>query len=86
MTTSKKEATPPAEDSTTANVTPLREVKRVADAADIESLWLDPKLGDEIVSSTFHAIAVGKPKDYFRTVPIWLTGGAARSTPTRSRV
>ena len=69
MTTSKKEATPPAEESATANVTPPREVKHVADAADIESLWLDPKLGDGIVSSTWHTIAVGKPRDFFRTHP-----------------
>ena len=52
----KKEATTPdTEQSVPANVTPLREVKRVADAADIESLWLDPKLGDGIVNSTFTA-------------------------------
>jgi hypothetical protein len=69
MSTPKKEATPPAEESATANVTQLREVKHVADAADIESLWLDPKLGDGIVSSTYHSIAVGKPRDFFRTVP-----------------
>jgi hypothetical protein len=59
----KKEATPPA------NVTPLREAKQVADAADIESLWLDPKLGDGIVSSTFHTVIVGKPTGFFRTHP-----------------
>jgi hypothetical protein len=43
-------------------VTPLHEVKRVADAADIESLWEDPKLGDGIVTSTFHTVVVDKPK------------------------
>jgi hypothetical protein len=65
----KKEVTPPEAEQAPANVTPLREVKHVADAIDIENLWLDPKLGDGIVSSTFHTIAVGKPRDFFRTHP-----------------
>jgi hypothetical protein len=56
----KKATSSPAEQSAPA---------KVADAADIESLWLDPKLGDGIVSSTYHTIAVGKPRDFFRTVP-----------------
>ena len=39
------------------------------DAADIEALWLDPALGDGIVDVTYHSIAIGKPKDFFRTHP-----------------
>jgi hypothetical protein len=40
----------------------------VTDAADIESLWLDPSLGDGIVNVTYHVVPVGKPKFYFRVV------------------
>jgi hypothetical protein len=64
----KKEAQE-TEQSVPVNVAPLREVKLVADAADIESLWLDPKLGDGIVNAHFHSVAIGKPKNFFRTVP-----------------
>jgi hypothetical protein len=39
------------------------------DAADFTSLWLDPGLGDGITGTSYHAIVVGKPKDFFRTVP-----------------
>jgi hypothetical protein len=38
------------------------------DAGDIEALWFDPKLGDGIVNVSLHSVAVGKPKDFFRTV------------------
>ena len=38
-------------------------------AADIEALWLDPAMGDGITDTHFHTIPVGKPKDFFRTVP-----------------
>jgi hypothetical protein len=47
----------------TDNVTPLRPVE---DAADIESLWLDPMMGDGITDAHYHSVPVGKPKDYFR--------------------
>ena len=40
----------------------------VPDAADIEALWFDPKLGDGIIDVSLHSVAVGKPKDFFRTV------------------
>jgi hypothetical protein len=40
-----------------------------ADADDFESLWLDPGLGDGIVDANFHSVAVGKPKEFFRTHP-----------------
>ena len=40
-----------------------------ADAADFASLWLDPGLGDGITDTSFHTIVVGKPKDFFWTVP-----------------
>jgi hypothetical protein len=39
------------------------------DALDFESLWLDPALGDGIVDVNYHSIAVGRPKDFFRTHP-----------------
>ena len=45
------------------------EASKKTDAADIEALWLDPALGDGIVSSTFHSVPVGKPRNFFRTVP-----------------
>ena len=37
------------------------------DAQDIEALWLDPKLGDGITDVHWHAIPIGKPRDFFRT-------------------
>jgi hypothetical protein len=39
------------------------------DAGDINSLWLDPALGDGLVDVHYHSIPVGKPKDYFRVNP-----------------
>jgi hypothetical protein len=39
------------------------------DATDLNSLWLDPSLGDGIVNVSNHVIPVGKPKDFFRVHP-----------------
>jgi hypothetical protein len=39
------------------------------DAKDFDSLWLDPGLGDGIVDVSHHTVPVGKPRDFFRTVP-----------------
>jgi hypothetical protein len=39
------------------------------DTADINSLWLDPALGDGLVDVHYHNIPVGKPKDFFRVHP-----------------
>jgi hypothetical protein len=39
------------------------------DALDMDSLWLDPKLGDGLVDVRHHNIPVGKPKDFFRVNP-----------------
>jgi hypothetical protein len=39
------------------------------DAKDLTDLWLDPGLGDGIVEASFHNVPVGKPRDFFRTVP-----------------
>ena len=39
------------------------------DAADLDSLWLDPKLGDGLVDVSHHTIPVGKPKNFFRVNP-----------------
>jgi len=41
----------------------------VKDAADIESLWLDPALGDGITDTHWHTVPIGKPKDFFRAHP-----------------
>jgi hypothetical protein len=41
----------------------------ISDAADIEALWLDAALGDGIVNVSYHSIPVGRPRDFFRTVP-----------------
>jgi hypothetical protein len=38
------------------------------DALDIDSLWLDPKLGDGLVDVHPHKIPIDKPKDFFRVV------------------
>ena len=35
----------------------------------MDSLWLDPSLGDGLVDTHFHHVAVGKPKDFFRVNP-----------------
>lgn len=39
------------------------------DAKDFDGLWLDPGLGDGIVDVHYHNVPVGKPRDFFRTVP-----------------
>ncbi len=38
------------------------------DAEDLDSLWLDPALGDDITDIGHHKIIVDKPKNFFRTV------------------
>src|SRR5262245_27890088 len=40
-----------------------------ADAEDIASLWLDPKMGDGIVTASINSVPVGKPKPFFRVHP-----------------
>jgi hypothetical protein len=40
--------------------------KPTDDTSDIESLWLDPGLGDGITTTSNHVIPVGKPRDFFR--------------------
>jgi hypothetical protein len=39
------------------------------DTDDLEALWGDPNLGDGITGTSFHSVAIGKPKDFFRTHP-----------------
>jgi hypothetical protein len=39
------------------------------DATDFESLFRDPSLGDGITDTNFTTISIGKPKEFFRTVP-----------------
>jgi hypothetical protein len=40
-----------------------------ADASDLDSLWLDASLGDGLVDTHYHSVAIGKPKDFFRVHP-----------------
>jgi hypothetical protein len=52
------------------NPIPLKPKKVVPeDADDLNSLWLDPKLGDGLVDVHFHTVPIGKPRDYFRVNP-----------------
>jgi hypothetical protein len=37
--------------------------------ATSKALWMDQNLGDGIVDVTYHNVPVGKPRDFFRTVP-----------------
>jgi hypothetical protein len=39
------------------------------DAEDLDSLWLDPGLGNDLTDITHHKIIVDKPKNFFWTVP-----------------
>ena len=39
------------------------------DALDIDSLWLDPALGDGLINVHYHNIPVDKPKNFFRVNP-----------------
>jgi hypothetical protein len=49
---------------------PLRKTKPPEDALDIDSLWLDPKLGDGLIDVHYHNIPFSKPKDFFRVCPL----------------
>ena len=55
----------------TATPTPpkQKEHKPPNDALDLDSLWLDPSLGDGLVDTHYHSIAIGKPKNFFRVNP-----------------
>jgi hypothetical protein len=50
---------------------PLKPKARVVpeDALDVDSLWLDPALGDGLVDVHYHNIPVDKPKNFFRVNP-----------------
>jgi hypothetical protein len=52
-----------------AKPTPPKEHKPPDDALDLDSLWLDPSLGDGLVDTHHHSIAIGKPKNFFRVNP-----------------
>src|SRR5262245_53315569 len=41
----------------------------IPDAEDFDALWIDPTLGDGIVSASFSSVPVDKPKTFFRTHP-----------------
>jgi len=47
----------------------MTDYKPPSDAKDLESLFLDPGLGDGITTVSHHVIPVGKPKDFFRVHP-----------------
>jgi hypothetical protein len=53
------------------NPIPLKpkKIEPPQDALDIDSLWLDSKLGDGLIDVHYHNIPVGKPRDYFRVNP-----------------
>jgi hypothetical protein len=51
------------------NPIPLKPKVVPDDAHDLNSLWLDPKLGDGLVDVHYHEIPVGKPKNFFRVNP-----------------
>ena len=61
--TKPKLVTPSTEDP---RVEQPKKTEPPSDAADMDSLWLDPSLGDGLVDTHFHHVAVGKPKDFFR--------------------
>jgi hypothetical protein len=48
---------------------PKKEHKPPDDALDLDSLWLDPSLGDGLVDTHRHSVAIGKPKSFFRVHP-----------------
>ena len=52
------------------NPIPLKpkKIEPPEDALDIDSLWLDPKLGDGLVDVHRYNIPMGKPRDYFRVI------------------
>jgi hypothetical protein len=41
----------------------------IPDAVDIESLFLDPGLGDGITDCCYHTVPLGRPRDFFRVHP-----------------
>ena len=52
------------------NPIPLKpkKIEPPEDALDIDSLWLDPKLGDGLVDVHRYNIPMDKPRDYFRVI------------------
>jgi hypothetical protein len=51
------------------NTTISGHFRNYADALDIDSLWLDSKLGDGLIDVHYHNIPFGKPKDFFWMCP-----------------
>src|SRR3954470_14467829 len=45
------------------------EVRKVADAQDLDSLWIDTGLSDGITVTGSHAVTIDKPKTFYRTHP-----------------
>jgi hypothetical protein len=60
---------PDAKDTATPTPPKQKEHKPPDDALDLDSLWLDPSLGDGLVDTHYHSIAIGKPKNFFRVNP-----------------
>jgi hypothetical protein len=56
-------------DNSTPQARPNGNGSSIPDAFDIESLFLDPGLGDGITESFYHTVPVGKPREFFRTPP-----------------
>jgi hypothetical protein len=62
---------PDAKEAAAAKPTPpkRKEHKPPGDASDLDSLWLDPALGDGLVDTHHHSVLIGKPKNFFRVNP-----------------
>ena len=62
---------PDAKETAAAKPTSIKSEKHKPpdDAADLDSLWLDPSLGDGLVDTHFHSVVIGKPKNFFRVNP-----------------
>jgi hypothetical protein len=49
---------------------PSEKQKPIADATDLSSLWLDTELGDGLTETHTYKVPIGKPRDFFRVVPL----------------
>src|SRR4029453_9114184 len=60
---------PDSSDNPSSQPRPNGNGSSIPDAFDIESLFLDPGLGDGITESPHPTIPVGRPRDFFRAHP-----------------
>src|SRR5262245_55869799 len=45
------------------------EIRKFTDTQDLDSLWIDTGLNDDITVTSFNHVPVDKPKAFFRTHP-----------------